>query len=332
MRGGSKMDEKEIEGLHDQNIHAGGLRLLTDLNDYELTRQKNKDLQNYNPIKGLKTIATVEVAEKYFERAKDATGLYHAVETKLSEQRKFILWWDGQEKHPGSRKGAAITDLQRPTLEDLKVDGVTLHRWRIRLKDEKNFDAALEAAQERCRRVCEAEKGSTEQKGASGTGENEWYTPTKYIDLARRCLGEIELDPASSEAAQRIVKATKYFTKANDALKEPWHGRVWLNPPYAQPYIADFVSKLVEQVELANIPEAILLTHNYTDTEWFHKAAGAADAICFTRGRIRFVDSKGIEASPTQGQAFFYFGSEPTKFSAVFNEVGSIVYVRADVQ
>jgi len=32
-------------------------------------------------------------AEKYFERAKDGTRLYHAAKKKLSEQRKFV-WWD----------------------------------------------------------------------------------------------------------------------------------------------------------------------------------------------------------------------------------------------
>ncbi len=26
-----------------------------------------------------------------------------AVEAKLTEQRKFVLWWDEQEKHPGNR-------------------------------------------------------------------------------------------------------------------------------------------------------------------------------------------------------------------------------------
>jgi hypothetical protein len=50
----------------------------------------------------------------------------------------------------------------------------------------------------------------------------------------------------------------------------PWYGRVWLNPPYSQPHIFNFVRKLVS--ELDNIKSAILLTHNHTDTEWFHLA------------------------------------------------------------
>ncbi len=30
-----------------------------------------------------------------------------------------MLWWEAQEKDPGSRKGAALTDLQGPKLSDL---------------------------------------------------------------------------------------------------------------------------------------------------------------------------------------------------------------------
>jgi hypothetical protein len=34
-----------------------------------------------------------------------------------------------------------------------------------------------------------------------GTGLNEWFTPAEYIELARQVLGEIDLDPATCEAA-----------------------------------------------------------------------------------------------------------------------------------
>jgi hypothetical protein len=71
--------------------------------------------------------------------------------------------------------------------------------------------------------------------------------------------------------------------------------------------------------------EAIALTHNYTDTGWFQKAARAASAICFTRGRIRFVSPSGTLAAPTQGQAFLYFGHRPDSFAEVFADVGFVV-------
>ena len=159
---------------------------------------------------------------------------------------------------------------------------------------------------------------------AKGTGENEWYTPAKYVELAREVMGGFDLDPASSQIAQKGVNAGKFYTIDDDGLEQPWFGKVWLNPPYAQPAIAQFCEKMVNEYMVGNVSEAIMLTHNYTDTAWFHCAEAASAAICFTRGRIAFESPDGKKAAPTQGQAFFYFGSNPDKFREVFGEVGFI--------
>jgi ParB family chromosome partitioning protein len=150
------------------------------------------------------------------------------------------------------------------------------------------------------------------------TGENEWYTPPAVLEAARLALGEIDLDPASSAKAQETVRAARYFTADDDGLSLPWRGRVWLNPPYAQPLISHFVDKLIAELAAGRTTEAVLLTHNYTDTGWFIRAGEAASAIGFSRGRIRFVSRAGDLASPTQGQALLYFGARPAAFVAAF--------------
>jgi len=159
---------------------------------------------------------------------------------------------------------------------------------------------------------------------AQGTGENEWYTPKEHIEAARKALTQIDLDPASSEIAQRTVKAKRYLTKEQDGLTKKWEGRVWLNPPYSQPAVQQFVEKLVSEVQAKNVTEAVLLTHNYTDTEWFHIAASACSLICFTRGRIKFVNADGEPCAPTQGQAFFYYGKREQSFRRAFEKFGFI--------
>lgn len=209
-------------------------------------------------------------------------------------------------------------------LEDFGLDSTTVSRWRQRLKDPRKFDAELEKVHARCIRIAEFQKGQTAQRGASGTGENEWYTPPQHLVLVRDVLGEIDLDPASSDSAQVAVQAKQYYTVDTDGLKREWHGRVWLNPPYAQPHIADFVSKMCAERRTGRVTAAIMLTHNYTDTSWFHEAAHVADAICFTRGRVKFYNARGEEAAPTQGQAFFYFGDDVTAFAERFAAVGFI--------
>lgn len=165
-------------------------------------------------------------------------------------------------------------------------------------------------------------------RGASGTGNNQWFTPSEYVELARGVLGSIDLDPASHELAQKTVRAASYFTEETDGLSREWFGRVWLNPPYAQPAIGHFADKMVSEYTAGRVSEAIMLTHNYTDTSWFQKLAGDARAICFTKGRIRFVSPSGELAAPTQGQAFFYFGERPLTFAVHFCGVGFIAETR----
>lgn len=168
----------------------------------------------------------------------------------------------------------------------------------------------------------DAANAAPKPRGTLGTGNNEWYTPGEYIELARSVMGKIDLDPASSAVAQEVVRAERWFSEEQNGLVQKWGGRVWLNPPYAQPAIEHFITKLC--TELPSLEEAIVLTHNYTDTAWFHSAANNAKSICFTRGRIRFVDAQGNLAAPTQGQAFFYFGEKPGRFADIFKEVGFV--------
>lgn len=168
-------------------------------------------------------------------------------------------------------------------------------------------------------------RGVIHNHRAQGTGENEWYTPAQYIDAARDVLGGIDLDPASSAIAQETVKAANFLTVDDDGLKHDWNGRVWLNPPYAQPAIQHFMQKTVDEYQSGRMLEGIALTHNYTDTQWFHVAARVADAICFTRGRIGFLSPDGKKAAPTQGQAFFYFGKRREDFADTFCRFGFVV-------
>jgi ParB family chromosome partitioning protein len=104
---------------------------------------------------------------------------------------------------------------------------------------------------------------------------------------------------------------------------------VRLNPPYSQPAISQFAEKLASEWEAGHLQSAIALTHNYTDTGWFHRLASSCRAICFTRGRIGFINPEGKKASPTQGQAFFYFGREVDQFIEQFGEIGFVVEVRS---
>jgi hypothetical protein len=57
-------------------------------------------------------------------------------------------------------------------------------------------------------------------------------TPPEYVELARYVLGALDLDPASSAYWNHyIVKATRFYDERLDGLKQPWRGRLIVNPP-----------------------------------------------------------------------------------------------------
>jgi phage N-6-adenine-methyltransferase len=159
------------------------------------------------------------------------------------------------------------------------------------------------------------------------TGDAESYTPKEYIELAREVMGSIDTDPASCDNAQKIVQASVYYTMEDDGLIRDWVGNVFINPPYSYGVVDRFVEKLLDEIEEGNVNQCILLTNNNTDTAWFRDAALRSDLICFTKGRVNFVKADGSKTSPTNGQAFFYFGTNTNKFHKLFSRVGLIMKV-----
>lgn len=157
------------------------------------------------------------------------------------------------------------------------------------------------------------------------SGDVEWYTPARYVELARRVLGTIDVDPASNDIAQQTVCAAKYYTAETNGLDKPWSGKVWMNPPFSRNLIGRFIDKIIEEYQSGRCTEAIVLTHNSTDTKWAASLFENAAALCFTRGRVRFVSPKGKFAAPAMGQLFSYFGWRPDRFTSVFREVGHVV-------
>ena len=152
---------------------------------------------------------------------------------------------------------------------------------------------------------------------SKNSGNNEWYTPSAYIEAARQCMGGIELDPASSDIANERVKADAYFTQDMDGLSQTWSGKVWMNPPYAQPLMGQFADKLKQEVESGNVTTFCVLVNNATETKWFKAIASVADYVCFTSGRVKFLTPDGEPGAPLQGQAVLVKGGDVDSFKGL---------------
>jgi hypothetical protein len=156
--------------------------------------------------------------------------------------------------------------------------------------------------------------------------QNEWYTPAPYVAAVHQVLGGIDLDPASCESANAIVKATMFYDLSKNGLGLNWYGRVFLNPPYGKTKNKSnqeiWSAYLVEQYRRGNVTEAILLVNAVTDRRWFQKLWHYP--ICFTNHRIKFISPNGKFNQPTHGNCFVYLGKNEQKFTGVFSRFGAI--------
>lgn len=146
----------------------------------------------------------------------------------------------------------------------------------------------------------------------------EWYTPAHIITLARDVLGGIDLDPASCAAANELVQSARYYAKTDNGLLQPWHGRVWLNPPYGSE-IGQWTARLIWHVQTGAVSAALALLPARTDTAWFQPVH--AWPRCWLRGRLRFA---GAESSAPFPSVVVYFGPDVERFGRVFGSLGPV--------
>ncbi len=266
-----------------------------------------------------------EALRTYIKAASDSLEAANsAAEIKLRAERRageLLGWMDKCKPGPKPEIGDIVSPI---SLESIGVSKKQSSRWQKEASVQEDvFEDYIRDCNDQGREVTQAGllKLADPCHVSHNSVENEWYTPSKYIEAARAVMGSIDLDPASCELAQETVQAGQYFTIDDNGLTKEWRGNVWLNPPYSKESVGLFAAKLVE--ETANLSQAIVLVNNATDTQWFHEMASVATAICFIRSRIKFNDKNGTPANtPVQGQVCLYVGGNHMKFCQVFSSFG----------
>jgi len=287
------------------------------------SRRAGTQLEIYEPARHRLKVAAAEFGIKEAKRIKDWPALEAAIDAKIEEQQKFVAWWKGHVTDKGGRPSknrAGISaqfserDAERQT--GMKHQRVSdLGKW---LRKPKQYRAYLVGAEYRAAFL----EGAGSQQNQQSLS-NEHYTPAVYIEAARTVLGGIDVDPASCDEANTIVRAKHYFTAKNSGLKADWCGRVWLNPPYGDEAGA-FIDRLDQQHRAGNITAAVVLVNAHcTDTKWF-QSLWNGDALCFTDHRINFYGDDTRSGS-THGSVFVYFGPDRPGFIREFTRFGAIV-------
>jgi phage N-6-adenine-methyltransferase len=294
----------------------------------------------YRALSAAKTLDDVmeirnkaEAIRAYAKAASDSGDTASmATEIKLlAEMKAGEMLAESTGGRGGDRKSSDTMSLD--SLDDLGIDKKQSSRWQQMAKvSEEDFSAYVADCRESGRELTQAGLLNI-ARGCHVThnsGENEWYTPPDYIEAARMVMGGIDLDPASCELAQTNVRAGRFYTADDNGLDKKWIGNVWLNPPYSKDLIGPFAAKVVEESQ--RFDQAVILVNNATDTAWFHQIASVASAVCFLRGRVKFLDKTGKPANtPVQGQAVIYIGGNVARFAEVFSSFGFVAFVAHEV-
>lgn len=119
----------------------------------------------------------------------------------------------------------------------------------------------------------------------------EWATPEALFQELDDVF-HFDLDACASPAN---AKCAHYFTKDDDALRQPWRGTVWMNPPYGRE-IGAFMRKAHE--ESMRGATVVCLVPARTDTAWWHRYARRGHII-FLRGRLKFGNASSCAPFPS---------------------------------
>lgn len=279
--------------------------------------------------KAVKAIADkAQALSVYYGRSRGGVqAVNRALELALRADRRLGQLLEGFKRGRGRPSkepdDAEKIDPRSIFVRDEGIDGPHIKRWqKLAGLPEETFEEYVRSVKAKGEKLTYAGAVGTSASEREGYDGDEHYTPPRYVEAVRRVLGQIDLDPATCEAAQQRIGALSWHTKEDNGLDQEWIGRVFLNPPFSEG--SEWATKLLAELEAGNTTAAIFLQNSATDTKWFHALAREAACVCFVLGRINFIRPDGESEANRSAQTFFYFGDEVETFRKVFAELGLV--------
>jgi hypothetical protein len=120
-----------------------------------------------------------------------------------------------------------------------------------------------------------------------------WGTPGFIVDsLTRNGEYPFDLDPCGAPQWS-LAERTYLLENGDDGLRDPWFGRVWMNPPYGR-IMRTWVDRLVEHWEAGGTGTMLIPVATGTKL-WIDVVLPKASGIHFWRHRIAFLRRDGRE-------------------------------------
>lgn len=165
----------------------------------------------------------------------------------------------------------------------------------------------------------------------------EWYTPEWILDIARKTMGHIDLDPFSNPTANATVQADQYYGTQEDGsfidgLEQLWYGTVFINPPN------DKTGKLLKAAWNKAVSE--YLAETATDLFWVGYSLEQLQTtqqdtlysipgfchVCLLGKRVKFLRPDGTKGSNgSHGSFLAYRGFHAFKFRRACENYGVCV-------
>ena len=126
-------------------------------------------------------------------------------------------------------------------------------------------------------------------------------------------FGKFDLDPCAARKSRTRVRARVHFTEEDDGLSLPWHGVVFVNPPYGRT-LGLWVAKAHHEVQEGRARTVVALLPARPDTAYWHKHVAGRATVYFLRGRLRFSDGEQSAPFPS---ALVVCGAAPETIPAL---------------
>jgi ParB-like chromosome segregation protein Spo0J len=272
-----------------------------------------------------------QILEEKGQRAKAGDNQYLGGETVSPPKPTAEIAADmGLSERSAQQRQQIARDLLpevKEVIRDLPIaDSTTQLLTLARLEPSQQMQAAEKLAAQRAQRMSVTVYSSE---------SNEWYTPAWVTARAADVMGNIDLDPASSQIAQQIHSADAWYgldhpdPNRRDGLAAEWNGCVWLNPPYGRSedgHNAQLWSrKLINEWKAGRVESGILLVKAALGYNWFEDLWRELP-VCFLRERLSFVRPDGTDDGQSkQATALFYVGDDIEQFAGVFAKYGRVV-------